>query len=304
MASTTLRATAPTVAPCSNPRTRTSTTSMNPTSDPTKLFSLRALAPAAPRRQAAAAARPASRSSAVTAAALRNIDQPRALLFDCDGVILESEAIGHRESFNAAFREEETLRPDAHEWSVEEYGRWLKIGGGKERMAAYFRSVEGSKNPYRTLRDEGARQQLMLKLHKRKTDLFMEAVESGAMPLLPGVRRLIEEVIANGVKVAVCSTSNERAVTSIVKNLLGAEIFAKMPVFAGDVVKKKKPSPDIYLLAAKELGVDPARCVVIEDSEIGLAAGRAAGMRVIVTKSRYTEDESFDGADAVFDCIG
>lgn len=219
-------------------------------------------------------------------------------------MILESEAIGHRESFNAAFREEETLRPDAHEWSVEEYGRWLKIGGGKERMAAYFRSVEGSKNPYRTLRDEGARQQLMLKLHKRKTDLFMEAVESGAMPLLPGVRRLIEEAIANGVKVAVCSTSNERAVTSIVKNLLGAEIFAKMPVFAGDVVKKKKPSPDIYLLAAKELGVDPARCVVIEDSEIGLAAGRAAGMRVIVTKSRYTEDESFDGADAVFDCIG
>jgi HAD superfamily hydrolase (TIGR01509 family) len=157
---------------------------------------------------------------------------------------------------------------------------------------------------YKTMKDETARKELMLKLHKRKTDLFMEAVESGSMPLRPGVKRLVQEAIANGVKVAVCSTSNERAVTSIVKRLLGPEIFARMPVFAGDAVRRKKPSPDIYLLAARELGVAPARCVVIEDSEIGLAAGRAAGMRVIVTKSRYTDDESFEGADAVFDCIG
>lgn len=188
--------------------------------------------------------------------------------------------------------------------SEEEYGHWLKIGGGKERMDAYFRSVEADRNPYRTIKDEAARKELLLRLHKRKTDLFMEAVESRRMPLRPGVKRLITEAIDAGVKVAVCSTSNERAVTSIVKNLLGPEIAKVMPVFAGDVVSKKKPSPDIYLLASKELSVDPARCVVIEDSEIGLAAGRAAGMRVVVTKSRYTEDEAFDGADAVFDCIG
>jgi len=171
-------------------------------------------------------------------------------------------------------------------------------------MDAYFRSVEPTKNPYKTITDEAARKDLLLKLHKRKTDLFMRAVETGAMPLRPGVKRLIKEAIEAGVKVAVCSTSNERAVTSIVKNLLGAEIAAVMPVFAGDVVAKKKPAPDIYLLAARKLGVEPARCVVIEDSEIGLAAGRAAGMRVVVTKSRYTEDESFENADAVFDCIG
>ena len=77
-----------------------------------------------------------------------------------------------------------------------------------------------------------------------------------------------------------------------------------MRVFAGDVVPKKKPSPDIYLLAAKEYDVDPARCVVIEDSRIGLAAGKAAGMRVIVTESYYTKGEDFSIADAVFDCIG
>lgn len=58
---------------------------------------------------------------------------------------------------------------------------------------------------------------------------------------------------------AVCSTSNERAVSTIVHVLLGPKVEAKMRVFAGDIVKKKKPSPDIYNLAASELKVDPAR---------------------------------------------
>ena len=105
-------------------------------------------------------------------------------------------------------------------------------------------------------------------------------------------------------QVAVCSTSNERAVSNIVRVMLGEKIAAKMRVFAGDIVAKKKPAPDVYLLAASELGVDPARCVVIEDSRIGLRAGKAAGMRVVVTESYYTKGEDFDIADAVFDCIG
>ena len=113
------------------------------------------------------------------------------------------------------------------------------------------------------------------------------------------------------------------------------EFADRIPVFAGDVVAKKKPAPDVYNLAATTLGVNPARCVVIEDTRIGeyiflllllplaltstlainwtltpcfvspgLLAGKAAGMRVCVTKSIYSENEDFDGADAVFDCIG
>lgn len=62
-------------------------------------------------------------------------------------------------------------------------------------------------------------------------------------------------------------------------------------IFAGDVVQKKKPSPDIYLLAKDTLGLNPARTVVIEDSEIGLAAAKAAGMKCVVTKSSYTKEE-------------
>lgn len=59
--------------------------------------------------------------------------------------------------------------------------------------------------------------------------------------------------------VAVCSTSNERAVSTIVRVMLGEKVAAVMRVFAGDVVPKKKPAPDIYLLAARELGLDPSK---------------------------------------------
>jgi len=104
--------------------------------------------------------------------------------------------------------------------------------------------------------------------------------------------------------VAVCSTSNEAAVSGIVRVGLGAEVAAVMRVFAGDVVPRKKPDPAIYLLAAQELGVDPARCVVVEDSHIGLTAAKAAGMRCVVTTSGYTGDEDFSAADAVFSEIG
>ncbi len=86
--------------------------------------------------------------------------------------------------------------------------------------------------------------------------------------------------------------------------MLGEAIATHMPVFAGDVVPKKKPAPDIYLLAATQLGVEPHRCVVVEDSRIGMLAARAAGMRCVVTTSSYTGGENFDLADAVFDCIG
>ena len=68
-----------------------------------------------------------------------------------------------------------------------------------------------------------------------------------------------EEAMAAGVTVAVCSTSNEKAVQRIVDVMLGPEVAKSMRVFAGDVVAKKKPAPDIYLLAAKELSLDPAR---------------------------------------------
>lgn len=101
-----------------------------------------------------------------------------------------------------------------------------------------------------------------------------------------------------------CSTSLERAVTAIVRILLGKERADAMKIFAGDIVAKKKPDPAIYRLAASTLNVRPEKCVVIEDSQIGLAAAKAAGMACIVTTSAYTVGEDFHNADAVFPYIG
>ncbi|CAM6104096.1 unnamed protein product [Calypogeia fissa] len=222
---------------------------------------------------------------------------PEALLFDCDGVLVDTERDGHRISFNNAFTEKgfDTV------WDVELYGELLKIGGGKERMTHYFNKYGW---PESAPKDIDGRKELVVTLHKRKTTLFMDLVEKGSLPLRPGVARLVDEALDSGVNVAVCSTSNEKAVSAIVRIMLGPERASKIRIFAGDVVPMKKPHPAIYLLASTTLGVPPERCVVIEDSHIGLSAAKAAGMKCIVTKSGYTEEENFSEADAIFDSIG
>jgi HAD superfamily hydrolase (TIGR01509 family) len=251
-------------------------------------------------RRARGPRRSPRRASSLDVVALRNFDYPEALLFDCDGVLCETERDGHRTTFNATFAE----RGLDHEWSVEKYGELLEIGGGKERMTHYFNSVP-TEEPFATQfpEDDERRADFIKSLHLRKTELFLEIVKDGKLPLRPGVKRLVREALENGAKVAVCSTSNEAAVRGIVETML-PEFADRIPVFAGDIVPKKKPAPDVYNLAAETLGVDPARCVVIEDTRIGTLAGKAAGMRVCVTKSIYSRDEDFSSADAVFDRVG
>ncbi|XP_010515157.1 PREDICTED: haloacid dehalogenase-like hydrolase domain-containing protein At3g48420 [Camelina sativa] len=240
----------------------------------------------------------ASRTVGITCSASSSpTTLPSALLFDCDGVLVDTEKDGHRISFNDTFKEREL----GVTWDVELYGELLKIGGGKERMTAYFNKVGW---PDKAPKDEAERKEFIAGLHKQKTELFMVLIEKKLLPLRPGVAKLVDQALTNGVKVAVCSTSNEKAVSAIVSCLLGPERAEKIKIFAGDVVPKKKPDPAIYNLAAETLGVDPSKCVVVEDSGIGLAAAKAAGMTCIVTKSGYTADEDFENADAIFDCIG
>lgn len=217
----------------------------------------------------------------------------RALLFDCDGVLVETERDGHRVAFNQAF----AAKGLEAEWSVPVYGELLKIAGGKERMRYYF-DQQGW--PARVT-DKAA---LIQELHHLKTDFFMRIVESGQLPLRSGIMRLVDEAIAAGVELAVCSTSNERAVTSIVRTLLGPERREKFAIFAGDIVPHKKPAPDIYNLTRERMGLEPAECVVVEDSCNGLLAAKAAGMRCVVTKSSYSREEDFHGADLVVDELG
>jgi len=217
----------------------------------------------------------------------------KALLFDCDGVLADTERDGHRVAFNQAF----SAKGLDVVWDVALYDELLRIAGGKERMRLHF----DQRGWPAGVTDKAA---LIQELHHLKTDLFMKIVESGKMPLRPGVKRLADEAIGAGVQLAVCSTSNQRAVTAIVETLLGAERRAKFAIFAGDIVARKKPAPDIYNLARERMALQATDCVVVEDSRNGLLAAKEAGMRCLITKSSYTQHEDFSEADLVVDELG
>ncbi|MHC4326426.1 MAG: HAD family hydrolase [Planctomycetota bacterium] len=218
----------------------------------------------------------------------------KAIIFDCDGVIADTERDGHRVAFNKAFAEK-GLQID---WSVELYGELLEVSGGKERMRHYFDS-------YGWPPEVADKDTLIKELHKLKTDYFMEIIESGQLPLRPGVARLVDEAIAANVALAICSTSHERAGNLVAEGLLGPERKARFStILAGDVVSKKKPDPEIYNLASEKLNLKPSECVVVEDTRIGLLAAKAADMHCVVTTNGYTKDEDFTEADLIVSELG
>jgi HAD superfamily hydrolase (TIGR01509 family) len=183
-------------------------------------------------------------------------------------------------------------------WSVEEYGELLKIAGGKERMRSYF-----DKN--RWPGEAVDRDALIKRLHQLKTDYFIQLIESGELPVRSGINRIVDEAYSAGIRLAVCSTSNERAVIGVVKRLLGPERYTKFAgIFAGDVVSRKKPDPAIYQLALQRLQLDSTRCLVIEDSHNGLVAANRAGIECVITTSTYTGAENFEYAAAVYAELG
>ncbi len=218
----------------------------------------------------------------------------RALIFDCDGVLAETERDGHRVAFNRTF----AAKGYGFEWDAALYKELLKVGGGKERMKHFFDQTSW---PAGTT-DKDA---LIKELHQLKTDCYTQIVASGELPLRPGVARVVDEAVAAGVRLAVCSTSNEKAVHTVVERLLGPARKAKFDVIlAGDVVSKKKPDPEIYTLVLHRLGLRATECVVIEDNRNGLLAAKGAGMYCLVTTNSYTEDEDFREADLVVSELG
>ncbi|EOD15177.1 hypothetical protein EMIHUDRAFT_55608, partial [Emiliania huxleyi CCMP1516] len=218
------------------------------------------------------------------------------------GVLADTERDGHRVSFNRVFEE----RGFDFEWTVEEYGRMCEVGGGKERMTAYLNGFNGRRGCVRRAATEEAARAFLSgrALWLSAPLLAQELIGSGVVPLRPGVLRVVDEAIAAEVPLAVCSTSNEAAVRTLVETLMGPERYARFSFFCGDVVPRKKPQPDVYNLAAQEMGLDKSECVVIEDSGIGNQAAKSAGMACLVTKSTYTEEEDFSGADRIVSELG
>lgn len=221
-----------------------------------------------------------------------------ALIFDCDGVLADTERDGHLPAFNQTFDE---FGVPVH-WSDTDYAEKVKIGGGKERMRSIL-TPEVARQLGLT-DDPAAWGETILAWHRRKTAIYTERVAAGVMPARPGIRRLTQEAAAAGWTLAVASTSAEESVRAVLTHAVGPDLAATFHVFAGDIVPAKKPAPDIYLHALRELGVEPSETLVIEDSANGLQAALAAGLPTVVTVSSYTADENFDGAALVVSSLG
>ncbi|MFN2118636.1 MAG: HAD-IA family hydrolase [Candidatus Promineifilaceae bacterium] len=224
----------------------------------------------------------------------------KALIFDCDGVLADTERDGHLVAFNQMWRENGV----DWQWSLEQYAEKVKIGGGKERMFSL-----GKDDDFRAVYDvpdsDEAWWEIVAGWHKRKSEIYKDLIASGALPGRPGVRRLAEEAHEQGWTLVVCSTSALSSVKAVLNHVMGEETAANFDgVFAGDMVKAKKPAPDIYNLAVEQLNLDPSDCVVVEDSRNGLLAAVAAGMNTIVTFNQLTENEDFSEADIVVSSLG
>jgi len=221
----------------------------------------------------------------------------KAIIFDCDGVLVDTERDGHRVGFNRAFKQ---FGIDA-EWDVPLYGKLLQVAGGKERMQAYFDNYGW---PEGKVAEFGGREELIKALHKAKTEITARLVGESALPLRPGVSRIVDEALAAGVILGVCTTSNPRFIDAVL-DLFGPERKARFGfVHAGDVVARKKPDPEIYELAKQSLKLPVHECVVIEDSRNGLLAAKGAGLPTLITTSTYTVDEDFSEADRVVPELG
>lgn len=211
----------------------------------------------------------------------------KALIFDVDGTLADTERDGHRPAFNAAFAEHGL---DWH-WDEALYGKLLAITGGKERIRHF-----GERHaPGVAARDDFAA--LVKQLHATKTAHYVRLVDQGGLALRPGVARLIAEARRAGIRLAIATTTSPENVGALLRATLGdgAEEWFEV-IGAGDIVPAKKPAPDIYRWVLERLGLPASACLAIEDSANGLRAAQGAGLRCLVTPNDYTADEDFSGA--------
>lgn len=216
----------------------------------------------------------------------KHVGSLRAVIFDVDGTLADTERDGHRVAFNAAF---EAAGLD-YRWSVPEYGELLATTGGRRRIDRYLQSQGHPPADAAALATE---------LHQDKTRRFAALVRTGAMEARPGATGLISALRAEGVATAVATTGTRDWVLPLLDTLFGLDVFDI--VVTGSDVTDLKPDPAVYLETLARLRLDPADAVAVEDSANGVQAAIAAGLRCVAVVNGYTRDHDLSGAVVVLD---
>lgn len=225
----------------------------------------------------------------------------KALLFDVDGTLADTEPQGHLPSYNEAFRE---FGLDWH-WTEQLYrDELLLLPGGRERIRHYlikYRPPVGA-HAQALERDIGA---WVNQLHAAKSRWFRRRLEAGQVTLRSGVRRLIRQAHEEGMKLAVVTNASQRSLKPFLNHTLGRELRDCFEfIVSGEQVECKKPAPDLYQLAIRQLGLRADECLAIEDSAMGLCAAAAAGLKVLITVNQDTCEHDFSAATAVVSSLG
>lgn len=213
----------------------------------------------------------------------------KAIIFDVDGTLSETEET-HRKAFNRAFGQAGL----SWRWDSALYNELLGVTGGKERIRHYIDSYGARGAPADNI------DMFIAALHRNKTEAYTSMVTGGDVPLRPGIRELLLDAQARGFRLAIATTTTPANVDALLAATLGRRDMFEV-ICAGDSVPNKKPAPDVYLDALRQLGLPADDCVAIEDSRNGLLSACAAGIRTVVTPGMYTADHDFDAAALVID---
>lgn len=218
----------------------------------------------------------------------------QALIFDVDGTLADTES-AHRAAFNQAFTE---VGLNWH-WNEALYSLLLSVSGGKERILHFWRMVAPE------AANRASAEEIIAAIHSAKTRIYDSKVSAGQLALRPGVLRLMREALAHNVKLAIATTTTPANIDALLREPMGAD-WRRYFSAIGDAstAERKKPDPQVYRQVLDKLGMPADDCLAFEDSENGLRAACAAGLRTLVTPTAYTAMQSFDGALLVLPNLG
>ena len=211
----------------------------------------------------------------------------QALIFDVDGTLADTE-LAHLAAFNQAFAQEGI----GWQWDVPLYTQLLEVSGGKERMLHYWKQVRPD------VTDLGNRVQATIaRLHELKTAAYEQAVRDGAVQLRPGVLALIEAAHAEGLRLAIATTTSPVNIVALLRRAIGPDWQRFFTVVEdASTAPRKKPDPMVYQQTLARLALPAAACLAFEDSANGLMAARTAKLATIVTPNDFTAHHDFTGA--------